>query len=442
MKDDEAADDQEYWWRRYLLGIAALASFVLSNLAFDYFRHFKVGGWIIVVEYMVVGTLALFWLIVYVPPAWRRFHRWRGERGSTALPGPTPRTLLRSYAAQAERSLITLGSEAGGMAAAAWFEQEKSELLTLLYTTEVDTSTVDDLAWLCDALEAWYVRQRQAEPLLALSHQLTAIAKQAQRPELEELAAIRAATAYRLLGDLESAADQLRAAIHLHVPAGAAEPAIRTRLAVEQGLLHLAWAERYPHGDNRDEEMHNAQKWFDEAGLKVPRADPAADIAIQLDRGLVCLHRHDTDGAKEHFQVAEARAAAARDVSAQAHALELLGMESWQRRNTRQAVLWWQEAQDRYAAVEEREGQARCLQHLGSAELVTGDGYLANILLEKSATLRGGADGHEVLERYLAQARRYRQPQAEPAEQSPTPPSPNTPLDRLRQRWRRWWYLP
>lgn len=442
MNDDEATTGQRYWWRPYLVGMGAIASFVLSNLAFNYLQSIQVGGWVGKAQNVVIATLALFWLIVYVPSAWRRVRQWPGARPGTGVPPPASLGALRSYAAQAERRLLMLGSEAGGMAAAAWFEDEEPRLRTLLNNAEVGPATVDDLAWICAALETWYVRQRQAESLLELSDRLTAIGKQAERPDLEELAAIRAATANRFLGDpgsLDLAADQLRVAADVRAPVGAAEPAMRARLAVERGLLHLARADRRQ-GDNRDEEIHNAQKSFDEAGLQVPRADLAADIAIQLDRGLVCLYRHDSDGAKDHFQVAEERAAAAHDVSAQAHALELLGIAAWQRNNIRQAVLWWQEAQDRYAVADEHEGQARCLQHLGSAELVTGDCNAAYALLERSATLRGGTDGHEVLEHYLARARLHSRSPAEPVEPSSLPPSP-APTgmpERLRQWLRQW----
>jgi tetratricopeptide (TPR) repeat protein len=425
-------------WRHYVLWIGAIASFVLSNLAFDFLKSLEVGGWIGGVEYLVVAVLIVFWLMIYGPSAWQEFQSWRTTRHDGVDP-PTPASPsaeLRSSAEQAERWLVALGSERSGMAASGWFEQEEPALRNLLFTAEVGPEAADDLARICDALEACYVRGRRPDDLLELSERLATIGEQVRRRDLEELAAVRAATAYRLRGDLDAAASQLEAASKLAAP-GPTAAAMRTRRALERGLLHLARADRYPPGADRDDAVLNARDRFDEARLAVPRADLAADIAIHLNRAVVCLYRHDTDRALDHLRLAEARASASDDVSAYAHALELLGVRAWLLNNPRQAILWWWEAQHRYADVDEREGAARCLQHLGSAELVNGNGSAALVLLERSAKLRGGTQGHELLERYLAQARSQVGKDAE----APVRPDIGLhridPLGRLRMLWRK-----
>jgi len=428
-------------WRRYLLWIGTIASFILSNLAFDTLKSFQPGRWVGGAEYLVVAALAAFWLMIYAPSGWQGFQRWRRALPNEREPSPLPPRLaeLQRYAQQAEHWLVALGSDSRGMAAAGWFEQAEPELRRLLFSTDVEPESVDQLAWICDALEARYVRQRRADDLLELSERLATIGEQAGRRDLEELAAVRAATAFRLRGDLDAATLRLGVASNL-APPGPSAAAMRTRRALERSLLQLARADRYSPGADRADAVLNARDRLDDAGRAVPRADLAADVAIHLNRAVVCLYQHDTDTALDHLRLAEARASASRDSSAYAHALELHGVAAWLQGNPGQAVLWWQQAQRRYADVEEREGAARCLQHLGSAALSTGEGVAALALLEESAKLRGGTQGHEVLERYLAEARSQVSEGAGPPAEDTTGPrriGRIGPLGRLRRVWHR-----
>ncbi len=426
-------------WRRYVLWIGTIASFVLSNLLFDSLKSFLGdGGWVGRVEYLAVAALAVFWLIIYAPSVWQRLQNWRStQRDDVDRPAPAPPLAeLRRYAQEAEHGLVALGSDSGGMAAVSWFERAEPALRRLLSTAEVGPESIDELAWICDALEARYVRQRRADELLELSDRLAIIGEQAGRRDLEELAAVRAATAYRLRGDLEAATVRLGVASNL-APPGPSAAAMRTRRALERGLLHLARADRYPPGADRDDAVLNARDRFDDAGLAVPHEDLAADISIHLNRAVVCLYQHDADRAQDHLRLAAARASASRDSSAHAHALELLGATAWLQHNPPQAIRWWREAERRYTDIEEHQGAARCLQHLGSAELISGDGPAALALLERSATLRGGTQGHEVLEHYLAQARSQAGQGVESAAEHATGPHRIGALEWLRLMWRK-----
>ena len=444
MSGPEPMNQHEPRWRRYLLWIGTIASFVLSNLAFDALKSLQPGRWVSGAEYLVVAALAAFWLMIYAPSGWQWFQRWRNALPDEQDRSPAEPHLaeLQWYAQQAERWLFALGSASGGMAAASWFEQEEPALHRLLFSTEVGPETVDQLAWICDALEARYVRQRRADDLLELSERLATIGEYAGRRDLEELAAVRAATAFRLRGDLDAATLRLGVASNL-APPGPSAAAMRTRRALERSLLQLARADRYEPGADRADALLNARDRLDDAGRAVPRADLAADIAIRLNRAVVCLYQHDTSTALDHLRLAAARASASRDSSAHAHALELFGVAAWMQGNPDQAVLWWRQAQCRYAEVEECEGAARCLQHLGSAALSTGGCLAALALLEDSAKLRGGTQGHEVLESYLAQARSQVSEGAEPPAQDTTSPRRIDridrigPLGRLRRVWHR-----
>lgn len=131
--------------------------------------------------------------------------------------------------------------------------------------------------------------------------------------------------------------------------------------------------------------------------------DLDADIAIHLNLGIVYLYQQDAGKALDHLRLAGARASAIGDAGARAHAWELTGVAAWLQGNRGEAVGWWQRAERLYARVDESEGRARCLQHLGAAELTGGHALSALRLLEDSARLRGGTQGHEVLADYLDQ---------------------------------------
>jgi len=298
--------------------------------------------------------------------------------------------------------MIALGSHAGGMAAAEWYALNEEWLRELLMAEKPHVDTIDDFARICDALEAWYVRRADPDALLQLSDLLNAAAEVCGRRDLAELAAARAATAYRMLGDLDTASTRLGISdnIATHTRTAAA---MTTRRQVERALLSLARADRSPAGNDRDEAVLNARERLDEARLKRPGPDLAADIAIAVNLAVVHLYQQDAEGALDHLRPAVARATAAGDLSGQAHALELMGVAAWMQRNPHEAVSRWDHAAHLYAEIDEREGHARCLQHLGSAEVVAGRMTAAVELLEQSAMLRRTES--DILVKYLDAAR-------------------------------------
>ncbi|NUS00109.1 MAG: hypothetical protein HOV67_33230, partial [Kribbellaceae bacterium] len=162
--------------------------------------------------------------------------------------------------------------------------------------------------------------------------------------------------------------------------------------------------DRAPAGNDRDEAVLNARDRLDEARLRRPGPDLAADVAISINQAVVHLYQYDSQGALEHLRPAHAHATAAGDVSGEAHALELMGVAAWMQRNRHEAVSRWEHAAHLYAEIDEREGHARCLQHLGSAEVVAGNREAALLLLEQSKLLR--TTDSEILTRYLDAAQR------------------------------------
>jgi hypothetical protein len=416
-------------------GIGAVASGLLSGLAGDKLsQSLDKGGWVSVVGLSLTVSFALIWAIINAPVAVRRYQRWRHGRGREREQGK-----VHAAAEEAEQWLVSLGSDAGGMAAAEWFELNEPRLRDLLVDEKAQSDTVEDLARICDALEAWYVRKRTPGDLLELSEYLAALADGFGRRDLAELAAARAATAYRLIGDLETAStrlgisDNVAPARHGHSRTAAA---LATRRQVERALLHLARAETAEAGNDRDEAVLNARDRLDDARLSRPGPDLAAEVAIHLNLAIVHLHQQDPEGALDQLRPAIARATAAGDASGHAHALELTGVAAWMQRNPRGATGWWQQAEHLYAEIDEREGRARCLQHLGSAELVAGRIEKARELLELSELLRGGDAGHPILTEYLQAAREAGPAPVLPEEQ------PRVGVGWFRRQlvrlWRRW----
>lgn len=406
-------------------GISALASALLSGLAGERLsQSLDSGGWVRVIGLSLTVAFALIWAIYNAPSAVRRFHRWRQR-----MPVAEPASELHIAAEETEQWMIGLGSDAGGMAAAEWFSLNEPRLRELLLTEKAREDTADDFARICDALEVWYVRRCEPGALLELSEFLAAVADGSGRRDLAELAAARAATAYRLMGDLEAASTRLGISDNVATHSRTAA-ALTTRRQVERALLHLARAEQAPAGNDRDEAVLNARDRLDDARLSRPGPDLAADVAICVNLAVVYLYQQDPEGALDQLRPAVARATAAGDVSGRAHALELTGIAAWMQRSPHEAKRWWQHAEHLYAEIDEREGRARCLQHQGSAEVIAGNLDHARELLEQSALLRTSES--PLLTQYLTAANEP--PTASPVPDAPTLPIPKSHLHRLRTR--------
>ncbi|MFD7156670.1 hypothetical protein ACFV9C_18870 [Kribbella sp. NPDC059898] len=376
-----------------LLAVSAVASGLLTDLTSQLLsQSFSQGG----IVPWVGGFVTLLLMVAIVLRLLARAKQARRRRQLSVGE-------LHIAAEEAEQWMVALGSNAGGMAAAEWFTLNEDRLWQLLAAESPHNDAIDDFARICDALEAWYVRRPHPEALLQLSELLSAAAEAAGRRTLSELAAARAATAYRMLGDLDTA--NVRLSVSDNIGAnGRTAFALKTRRQVERALVNLAIADRAPAGNDRDEAVLNARDRLDEARLRRPGPDLAADVAISINLAVVHLYQYDSEGALEHLRPAHAHATAAGDVSGEAHALELIGVAAWMQRNRHEAVSRWEHAADLYAEIDEREGHARCLQHLGSAEVAAGNRETALLLLEQSRELRTSES--EILTRYLDAAQR------------------------------------
>ncbi|NIK56174.1 tetratricopeptide repeat protein [Kribbella shirazensis] len=419
MSDKREEDQQTGLTRDISLAAGAVATGLLTDLTSQLLgeTYGKSG----LVKWVGFGVtfLLLVVLALQLVSRYRRARR-RKQRETSEL---------HAAAEEAEQWMIAFGSGSGGMAAAEWFTLNEDWLRSLVATEKPTTESLDDFARICDALEVWYVRRPDADALLQLSDLLSAAAEACGSRGLAELAAARAATAYRMLGDLDTASTRLGISDNIATN-GRTAAALKMRRQVERALLHLATAERAPAGNDREEAVLNARDRLDDARLLRPGPDLAADVAISVNLAVVQLYQHDAEGALEHLRPAHARAKAAGDVSGEAHALELIGVAAWMQRNPHEAISRWKHAAHLYAEIDEREGHARCLQHLGSAHVVDGDLDAALELLEQSALLRTSES--EILTRYLDAARKT----SEPPVVDDDPPR-RTPVTWLKRAFRR-----
>ncbi|MEV0791771.1 hypothetical protein [Kribbella sp. NPDC050459] len=416
---EEKEQDEPSRIQEFSLVVGGVASALLTDLTSQLLNQ-SLGqrGIVQWVGYSVAGLLVV---ISYLRLRARR-RRAHQRRQQAATP-------LHAAAEEAEQWMIALGTDAGGMAAAEWFTLHEDGLRELLANEKAQNAAVDDFARICDALEAWYVRRPDPDALLQLSELLTTTAEASGRRGLAELAAARAATAYRMLGDLDAATTRLGVSSNIAAH-GRTAAALKMRRQVERALLHLARADRAPAGSDRDEAVLNARDRLDDARLTRPGPDLAADVAIAINLAVVHLYQYDGEGALEQLRPALARATAAGDLSGQAHALELMGVAAWMRRNPHEAGSRWEHAAHLYAEVDERDGHARCLQHLGSAAVIAGDLDKALDLLEQSSMLR--ASESEILTKYLDAARRTSELPVVPDD-----PPRRTPRTWLRRAFRR-----
>ncbi|GAA1681145.1 hypothetical protein GCM10009745_26710 [Kribbella yunnanensis] len=408
MTEAEQKPEQAPLGRRLGFAIGALATGLLSGLASELLtQSLDSGGWIQRIGIALTVVLGVIAIVYNAPAVLNAIRRARSGRVVTT-------SELHLAAEEAEQWMVALGSKSGGMDAAEWYAMNADRLREVLQSDKPGPENADDLARICDALELWYVRQADPDALLKLSEFLRTVGEGCGRSDLKELAAARTATAYRMIGDLRSATLWLGISSEL-APNGRTAAAMTTRRHVERALSSLHRAAGTSAGSDRDEALETARNRLDDARLRRPGPDLTAEITILVNLAVVQLYRHDAEGAVDHLHAAIARATAAGDVSGEAHASELIGVAAWMRKNPREAEGWWRHAAHLNADIDDREAQARCLQHLGSAQAVAGNLKKAAEYLEDSAGLRTSES--PLLARYLKEV----------GDTSSAPPSPGPP---------------
>jgi hypothetical protein len=320
-----------------------------------------------------------------------------------AVPG-----LLRFYAGFAASWVTRLEVDPKG--ARAWFRMSEPSFRPLYGNTYLDDElldiVLDDLCAIADAMERWYVRERQPSGLLAMNSGLYGLVQRAGRQDLAALTAIRVAAAHRMSRRFGESATQLDIAVG-HADQ-VRDPRVRSELdSREQVARALLALER--------------ESGVPEALDELTR-QPVASPTVLINAGALCLANGDVDAALDHLLKAEELAMETGDVGAQAHSTELRGVVL-SGQNLIDAVRAWQLARTMYSRIGEDQGEARCLQHLGSAaatdpraagQLLRGNpeplsrreaAQVALTHLESAKALRTGQPNTTLVDHYLDLAR-------------------------------------
>ncbi|MQA86099.1 MAG: hypothetical protein GEV03_16080 [Streptosporangiales bacterium] len=485
--------------------IAAVATFMVPNLLIELLggvvSESAVGGLLrgplLIVAYLVAPLLLLVWLVGQAARLWRELlGPWLERIGLINPPKPPGEdptgSPTRRLAEQATRWGVGLAGDAAAEAES-WFRAEEPSLRQLLDDRAYDGNplpgqAVEELAVIAGSLDTWYVRQRELDDLIRVNDSLRRIASRAARPDLEELTALRMATAHRLRGDLGAARAELEDAKEIaeRVPRHPCAAALEARRYHEWALIHLAEAERRTDDHQAAaDELENAARALEDGWARLPRADISGEITTLVNLAVVALHLEHLEHLEpkarsrgpeaierprgepyrrrprvlsDHLGLAEALARAERDLAGLAHAIELRGVAAWLDEQHRLAAERWRDAHDRYAELGLAGGQARCLQHLGSAILAVPEvagllrdnrwvvpGELAATsealsLLERSRELRAKLPhvDTELVDHYLRVAEGRvsgRLPADGPRRTDPL----RRRLGRLTARARRWW---
>jgi tetratricopeptide (TPR) repeat protein len=279
--------------------------------------------------------------------------------------------LVRYYATQATSWAAALGSVTDARSAIVWLHQEEPLLRALLTDWRPDAvppvSLVADLAAIADALDVWYIREQQSDGLVRTSRGLVKLAAAAGNDELVRLAELRMAAAHRIGTHLDLA-DQ---AVGTAEPAGFA---LRARWHHERALIEFDRATEI--GDDRpaaEERLQAAESELRIALELVPAADSVGRVCVLVNLAAVHLERRRLVAASELLDQAAVLAGAAGDLSGAAHVVESQGIAAIRGGNATQAVARWQQALALYRDLGEEQGEAHCLQHLGTLAVVSPD---------------------------------------------------------------------
>lgn len=276
---------------------------------------------------------------------------------------------------------------------------------------------VDDLCILTDALDRWRGRASRPMPAGEPPAAFLELVRQAKRPELEQLAAIRAATALREACRLADAEDALARAAAPPLRFWRRWPpwrqwrrnytnALRARRHHEAALGYIALARRADDPIGAGDNLRRAEGELQLAWSALPAKDVHGQMTTLLTMAEVFLRQGVPDSALERLDIAETRAAEGEDPSGLAQVAELRGVAAWMQGRSSAAVVLWQRGLTEFSRLADQQGQARCLQHLGSAVLVAPE--LTGLVLDERRRPHDEAAAAQHAQAWLERSQRLR----------------------------------
>ncbi|HEX6360054.1 hypothetical protein [Actinophytocola sp.] len=238
-----------------------------------------------------------------------------------------------------------------------WFEESEPSFRPLYLATYTDdellATLLDDLSAIADALTRWYLREWMSNAMLVVNSGLHDLAERVGWLDVAALAAIRKATAHRMVlrfGDAVKELDSART--HLEqVPKPQFQSELDARERVERALVAI----------NRGTGLTAAR-----TSLSVLQAQSPA---VLINTGVLHLADGLLSEALQYLVRAEKLARDASDHGSLAHSIELQGvvLSHWQ---IVEAVRYWHRALATFTRIREEQGVARCRQHLGAVALI------------------------------------------------------------------------
>ncbi|QLY28620.1 hypothetical protein H0264_25175 [Nocardia huaxiensis] len=304
--------------------------------------------------------------------------------------------LIAYHAGRASRWAVALDTLALGAAARGWFAREGPYLRTLIVDcaapsptarTPLPSAAVRDLTRIADALDAWYARLGLEEngpdsaAVPTLPDAVLGLDGIENEPVAQELAQIRSRGLHapprrrgsrRLRSSLAARREHRRALNFLqrYRPPILFTGVSATRLRAAVVQPRLAAAERT----------------LESAWWLLPRTDIAGEVCALVNLAVVHIHQGRYDAAGDRPELAEALTRNGIDPAGCAHVRETMGVVMWAKQEPEGAVRYWQGALRGYRTLRDEPGIARCLQHLGSAAVVT-PGRIGGLLLPDVAPL-------------------------------------------------------
>jgi hypothetical protein len=287
-----------------------------------------------------------------------------------------------------------------------WLSTEDVTLLNLLGSPDPPPRAAPHLWQIAAALDAWFASEHRQEDRRSAAQAMADAAAQLRDGTSAAVAELRLAAIARERGDLTAAGQGLERVHRLLTASGPWRNQFHTEAAVyymTTGDLDAA----------RDHLLACRQ------GRS--RRDAAGRIADLINQAALEISGGKLSAA--HGTLAQALDVAedASDPDAQAHAHELLGLVDWYSGHPHRAARTWEQARDLYQQAANDTGQARCLQHQGTALLAVpgGDPREATELLSRSLDLRAEQQsgvGVVLAHLYLAEQAARSGPPAELAE--------------------------
>lgn len=235
-----------------------------------------------------------------------------------------------------------------------WLGSEDATLLELLTARTPPPGAARYLWQIAEVLDTWFTREHRPEDRWSAARAMADAAAYLHDDTALAVASLRLAAVARDEGDLAAAGKHLEQA-----------DGLLGRGSALRSQLHAAWAVYLMTAGDLDAAWDHLLRCRE---ARSPR-DVRGRVADLVNQAAVEVRLGRVEAARGTLVQAHALAEQAPDRDGHAHAHELLGVTAWLSGHPQRASGEWRRALELYAQAANLIGQARCLQHLGTAVL-------------------------------------------------------------------------